>query len=241
MEIVKKQHVFPAKSIARFYDSNGAVEVNLFRQSKVIRTTSKDQLFTVRRIWDQSAEQGFGLSIENKFQNLTDYVIQTKDYLLPPEANQLVTNFYVLWRSRSVITEKDFLLAPNVKIIDVQGVGLSDFEKNEIELNHGFYVNEDQTLPMRFQRGMVIKGTIDMFFDRNPSLRWYVCRSRKVEFTVPDVPSKYLIIPITPHICYSCEINYENLTKAQMTDFNLNSITRSKNYYFGRNLAKALY
>lgn len=241
MEIVKKQHVFPAKSISRFYDSSGAVEINLIRQSKIIKTTAKDQLFTVRSVWDQSAEQGFGLAIENKFQNLTDYVIQTNDYLLPPEANQLVTNFYVLWRSRSVITEKDSLLAPNVKITGVPGVGLSDAERNKIELNHGIYVNEDQTLPMRFQRSMVIKGAIDTFFDRNPDLRWYVCRSRKIEFIVPDTPSKYLIIPITPHICYSCGINYENLTEAQMADFNFNSITRSKNYYFGRNLAKVFY
>lgn len=241
MEIVKKQHVFPAKSIARFYDSNGAVEVNLIRQSKIIRTTSKDQLFTVRRIWDQSAEQGFGLSIENKFQNLTDYVIQSKSYLLPPEANQLITNFYVLWHSRSVITEKDSLLAPNIKITDVPGVGLSDLERQKIELNHGFYVNEDQTLPMRFQRSMVIKGAIDMFFNRNPNLRWHVCRSNKVEFIVPDTPSKDIIIPIAPHICYSCEINYRNITEAHMAELNFNAIARSKNYYFGRALARVFY
>lgn len=245
MEIVKKQHIFPAKSISRFYDSNGAVEVNLIPQlkifkTKILKTKSKDQIFTVNRAWDQKSEQGYGLKIEHSFQNLTDSVLKDEIFVLPPEANALITKFYMLWYSRSVITEQDLHLASNIKITDLQGVGLSDLEKEQIELDHGLYVNHDQTLPMHFQRGMVIKGTIDSFFDRNPNLKWYVCKSSALEFIVPDIPSKDIIIPISPSICYSCGVNFGDVTIEKMIELNRNAIVGSKNYYFGRSLARTL-
>lgn len=241
MEIVKNQHVFPAKSISRFYDSNGSVELNLFSRSKIFRTTSKDQLFTVKRIWDQYSEQGYGRELERRFQELTDFIIEAKEFSLPPEANQLLTNFYMLWYSRSVITEKDFLLAPEIKISNLPGVGLTDLERQKIELNHGMYVNDDQTLPMHFQRGMVIKGAIEILFDRNPGLKWYICKSRKLEFIVSDSPRQDLIIPISPHLCYSCHLDYGCMSDSFMRFINLKTIFRARKYYFSRSLSKCIY
>ena len=241
MEIVKKQHIFPARSISRFYNSTGSVEVNLIAHSKVLRTTNRDQLFTERQIWDQHSEQGYGREIERSYQKLTDFVVETKEANLPPEANQVLTSFYMLWYSRSVITEKDSLLAKDIKITDLPGVGLNDLERNRIELNHGMYVNEDQTLPIRFQRGMVIKGAIERFYDRNPNLKWHICKSRKLEFIVSDSPRQDLIIPISPHLCYSCHINYGCMSDGLMRFINLNAIFRSRNYYFSRSLSKCIF
>lgn len=238
MEIVKKQHVFPAKSISRFHDENEVVEVNLISQSKILKRKSKDKIFTVNRVWDQKSENGYGLKIENSFQNLTDSVLKEDIFVLSSEANALITEFYMLWYSRSVVT--DLHLAPNIRLTDVQGVGLSDVEKEKIELDHGIYVNHDQTLPMHFQRGMVIKEAIHSFFDRNPNLKWYVCKSRELEFIVPDIPSQDIIIPVSPTVCYSCGVNFGNITTEKMIELNLNAIAGAKNYYFGRTLSRTL-
>ena len=49
-ELTICQHTFPAKSIARFTNKSGIVEVKLIVESKNIKLKPKDMLFCARRI-----------------------------------------------------------------------------------------------------------------------------------------------------------------------------------------------
>ena len=76
--LVKNQHVFPAKSIERFCGSNGHVQVRRLKGGDAFLQGPKSNVFCVKRIWDQRSEQGYGKSIEDRFQYLIENELANK-------------------------------------------------------------------------------------------------------------------------------------------------------------------
>lgn len=233
-QLVKNQHVFPAKSISRFHDSKGTVEVNLITHKKLIRLDSRNNIFCVKRVWDQRAEQGYGLQIEDRFQSLVEYHLKNPRLYLLPFENQIVSEFYALWQFRSTIDSFEGVHIS--RETDEPSKELPSEEKLNAELKHVIYENPDGSIPIHFQRGLAMQIAINHFISRHKNLSWVLCKSMGLEFIVTDNPGGDTTIPITPNFCYMANHIKNYLTNDEVRLINLSAIFRTKNYYFDRDL-----
>ncbi len=237
--IIINQHTFPAKSIERFTDTNGCVQVFRIPSGTLFPAKPANNIFSRRQIWDQRAEQGYGKSIEDKFQALVEYVIVNNVKTLPLDAHRTVGEFYALWRLRCTIDEYDHLIGK--KIAGLSGSKLTNEEKLNLELKHAMYTEPDGSVPKRFTRGLVMQQGIDIFMARNGHLRWFISTSGHLEFLISDNPEGEFIIPITPRSCFILGFDVPKLSPDQVRELNLNAIFRSKRYYFAKSLQKCIY
>jgi hypothetical protein len=232
--LVDNQHVLPAKSIERFCNSQGHVQVRRHKSDNSFPASPKNNIFCVKRVWDQRSEQGYGKNIEDKFQSLIQYVLHNNFGHLPPEGHKIASEFYTLWCLRSKIESYDELAEGNV--VGVTGSKLTDEQKKNIELRHSIYIEEGGVVPKHFIRGLTMQMAIDQFLDRNPNLKWSICNSNSLDFVVSDNPEGDFIIPVTPKTCLICGFDNTLFNYQQILNINLKAIARSKEYYFAYNL-----
>lgn len=232
--LVKKQHVLPAKSISRFCSTKGLVWVQLLAHGKSFEAAPNNNAFTVSRLWDQRAEQGYGLKIEDRFQSIAESIVNTKKYTGCKILNQRITEFYALWLVRAHAD-----IWKNMGSSDQSR--LTFLQKENAELKHASYINEDDSLPARFLVGGLMQREIDFFVDQQSSLAWSLCESECVEFVVADRPCLNFVIPISPNFCLSGVHSGGVLLDEKVREINLQSIMNSKKYYFARDLKKSLY
>lgn len=238
-QLVKKQHVLPKKSIARFCNEKGVVQAHRIHDEVTFPAAPKNEMFCVHRIWDQRAEQGYGKKVEDRFQSLVERVLASGLRTISEEENETVSRFYALWYFRSIIQKYDEAMPGAV--LDFAGSKLTPEDKLTLELKHYFYIDEDGLVPMHFKRGIAMQMAIDSFIMRNSRLKWFVSESRSLEFVVSDNPEGEFIIPLTPSLCFICYFNVPFLSLEKMKGINLRAIMRSKTYYFAKNLSKVLY
>ncbi len=100
-QLTIKQHCFPKKSIERFCNENGVVEVYLIDKNKTVLMKPDNEIFCARRVWDQRAEALFMQGIENAYQDVVSQ-LEVEDWSrrLGIEENQTVTDMYSLWHVR---------------------------------------------------------------------------------------------------------------------------------------------
>ena len=97
-----KQHIFPVKSIQRFCDDQGYIQIYNFAANKKHKIKPDDQIFCARRSWDQRAETGYMKQIEGEFQEIAERVLMNQMDHDFDETDKLKLNeFYALWRLRS--------------------------------------------------------------------------------------------------------------------------------------------
>lgn len=235
---MKNQHVLPAKSIERFSNKKGHVQVRRLKSVNTFSTGLKNNIFCVERIWDQRSEQGYGKRIEDRFQSLIEYSLNHQLMHLPPEGHEIASEFYALWCLRSKIESYDEQAEGN--LVGVTGSKLTDEQKKNLELKHAIYIEEGGVVPKRFKRGLTMQMAIDQFITRNPGLTWSICNSNSLEFVVSDNPEGEFIIPITPKKCLICGFSITIFSQKQMLNLNLKAIARSKEYYFARDLGACI-
>lgn len=233
--LVINQHVFPSKSIGRFCDQTGNVQVFRIKSKNLFLAKPENKIFCVQQVWDQSSEQGYGKKIEDKFQKLVGHILSKKSAQLPLEGNRIVTEFYALWCFRSNIQSYDNLAEGN--LVGVKCNSLTDEQKKNIELRHAIYIEEGGVIPKRFKRGLTIQVSIDSFYLRNSGLKWTICHSNELDLLVSDNPNGEFIVPITKSMCLICGLDVTSINKQQAMELNLNAIKRSKEYYFSNKLS----
>ncbi len=92
--------MYPARSIERFADAAGTVEVWLRRDDETFRASPDNPLFCARRTWDQRAESGSLKAIEDEFQILADR-IANGGARLTAEESLAASKFFILWQVRA--------------------------------------------------------------------------------------------------------------------------------------------
>jgi hypothetical protein len=98
--LVVNQHIFPRKSIARFTNEDGMVEVfHKGRQKKLILQPSNN-LFCAKWSWDQRSEIGYMKRIEDDFQSLVSKILENGNLTLCEEDNRVALSFLALWELR---------------------------------------------------------------------------------------------------------------------------------------------
>lgn len=239
LELVKNQHVLPYKSIARFCNDKGVVEVHRIQGNNTFVANPKNKMFCVNRLWDQRSEQGYGKRIEDNYQCLVEKVLATNFRVISRTDCETISKFYAIWIFRSSIERYDALSSGN--LVGVAGDSLTSEQKLSVELNHAIYIEEGGVVPMHFKRGITMQMAIDSFILRNPNLQWFISESKDLEFIVSDNPEGDFIIPFTPNFCFICAFNAPFLSLEQVRGINLRAILRSKSYYFAKKLSGTLY
>ena len=123
-------------SITRFTAEDERVDVRLIGQQKTVRLKPDHPVFCARRVWDQKAESGFMLNIENRYQDLAHDISRGNvTRRLKPYEQLVVTDMYALWNIRWHYSSRPL---PNQQLLGVIGLA-RQYSKDEIELleKHG--------------------------------------------------------------------------------------------------------
>lgn len=228
------QHVFPKKSIDRFADGKGLVQ--LFRKggSKAIAVNSSNGLFCAKRVWDQSTETGIGKNVEDRFQRLVQSILVRSLTVIGHLEKVVVEDFFSLWRARQKFrTEglEDFMLE------GIHGDSLSKDEQERLEHMHVLYCR-DGVMPGRFAAGIHVFGYMDTFRRENQHMHWGIVRAGEGEFIVPDCFQDMMMVPLSPKLMLVADQPNSTLTRSEVAVVNQTAIDRSTDYFFARNLSQ---
>lgn len=97
------QHVFPASAIKRFGSGPELrVHVHKLNFNRRKRYVPSAELFCALRAWDQTTEHARSRITETAYEALADGIASGAVQHLTPEQDQIVTDFYGLWKARYV-------------------------------------------------------------------------------------------------------------------------------------------
>jgi hypothetical protein len=228
-----QQHVFPLRSLRRFCNSLGLLEVQRKGTPEIIRLKPDHPLFCARRAWDQRAETGFMKRIEDDFQPLADRVAHGQGSL-GAEERKIVTRFYALWRLRaqhrsSPLQDRDGAgVAPELLTIDQQ---------ENLEKNGYLFVGPDGKFAGRMLAGLYIQRGVDFWEYQLRGESWGVARARHGEFVVPDDFGSTPIVPVTPKVCLIAGAGDMGLVTHGVRDMNLTAQSSHGEYMLARAFA----
>ena len=228
-----KQHVFPKKSIDRFSDENGLVQLFRADGTKVIRASSTNSLFCAKRVWDQSTEAGIGKTIEDQFQRLVNSILAGTSSVIGYFEKEAVEDFFSLWRTRQKFRAEgleDFNLG------GVEGDSLTKDQQEILERKHYIFCR-DGVMPGRFAAGLHVFGYMNAFRHDNQHTQWGIVRAGEGEFIVPDCFQDMMIVPVSPKLMIIADQPNSTLTRSEVAVINQTAIDRSTDYYFARRLS----
>lgn len=237
--LVQRQHVFPRKSIERFYGSDGRVSVLRLGQTPGrLRVTAEHEMFCAKRAWDQRAESGYMAQIEKRFQRVADLVLYGDRRWLALE-NDTVTVFYALWKNRAHYG------ANPVPAVLMKGVmpdnGLTKDKKELLESKHYLFIDENGMMGSRPLTGMNIQRAIDYTCLQLKGMRWCVAEAERGagEFLVPDTPQA-LYVPLSPTVALLGGLDMPRVDANTMRFFNLSAISGAERYAFARDFSRCV-
>ena len=236
-ELTIKQHVFPVYSIKRFLNNNNLVELMSKFSKKIIPCIPTDQIFCAIRCWDQRAEDGYMQSIEAKFQNLADNIIDNKIICIRPEEKEVVDDFYGLWNIREQFRNQPIKDQKIKGITDVVSKFTVD-EQEVLEKNHITFVKPNLTFSGRDLTGGQIQLRLFAARKQLANTAWGILRAMKGEFIVPDNFFNAHIVPLNPTICLYSEGPNRVIFESDIRKINKLAIESSRNYFFARDLSK---
>lgn len=232
-KLTTDQHVFPKKSISRFSDDYGLVQVCSYRAGKVLRVKPGNSLFCARRVWDQRTEAGIGKHIEDNFQQLARGILRGQVTGIGYLEKKAVEEFFSLWRTRQKFL-RDGL--PDLRMNGFSGDSLTKDQQEIVESKHAIFFNEG-VMPGRFAAGIHVFGYMNAFRQSNSHMKWGIIRAGEGEFIVPDCFEDMMVVPVSPKLCIVADQDNSTLTRSEVAALNQVAIDRSTNYYYARNLA----
>lgn len=228
------QHVWPRRSIERFVDAAGKVTLFDRSRNKVRKAAPNDDIFRVKRVWDQRAEAGFMKSIEDDFQSLADEIIAGKVNSLDQKQKLTADAFYALWRARA-----DHRVAgDDHRLKGVIPPQWTKDQQEEFEKHGMWFVREDGMMPDRFLRGFLIQRDIDVIVDDLARAQWGILRANQGNLIVPDHPGATPIIPLTPTLCLCWGQATANVGWRHVAVINRYFNAVSHHHLFGRDLSQ---
>lgn len=236
-QLTIKQHILPARSIARFLDASGRVSVFNKKAGKIIQAKPDDQIFCAKRIWDQRAESGYMKKIEDRFQSLADSILEGNQNNIGPLENRIITDMFVLWnirahRNRNPIKDKKI---ENALAISRE---LSKNEQEILESKHVGFIKPDYTMPGRSLAGLNIQMNIDIARESMRDAQWGVLTAKDGEFIVPDNFSNARVLPLTPKHCLVSERDNDVISFQEVQHINRMALANNLDFWFARDVSK---
>lgn len=235
-QLTVNQHCFPRACIARFCDHTGTVAIKTLSDGVLKRAKPTAKIFCAKRTWDQRAESGYMLNIENNYRALAERVITSGHLSLSSEDSKIVSAMYYLWTLRIQLRDSpldDCLLDG----VDAVAVVLSKDQIEMCEKAKISSVRPDFTLPGRQIAGARLQIELNRKLRNLKGTNWHLRQSLSQEFIVPDRSPARMILPLCPTLCFYHEnesaIHNQTIDVAEM---NRIAISDSAEYYFARNL-----
>ena len=239
-QLTINQHCFPKKSIERFCNKNGVVEVFLIRESKIVSLKPDDAIFCARRVWDQRAESAFMHGIENAYQALVSK-LEVEDWSRPLsiEENQIVSDMYSLWHIRCCWKNKYIDDQELLGMLPARPAYSQD--DREVLEKSNMMTSTDRgaraVLPGRHIAGILVQNDYSRVRNALRGYSWGIVESECGEFIAPDKSSIGLCLPVTPTIYFfGGQDDRCVVTKPELRHMNAVLRLGSEQYYFGRNL-----
>ena len=228
------QHTFPSKSIAKFVNSDGRVQIHMQPAGLIRRAKPTDKIFCARRAWDYGAEVGFIKSLEDRFQQLAKLIIDGRVSAFDAEQTHVISSFYVLWAVRAEIRDR-----PGKDAV-VHGVlpGRERSKDEEEGLEKvGVAFQRGITIPARLVNGMRVRVLVDRYLHEvNFSASWGIVRASGGEFVVPDWPV-HAFIPINPTLAVANPAINQMLDRDTVELVNKQQRLASRRYFFARDFS----
>jgi hypothetical protein len=234
-QLVINQHMFPAKSITRFADSCGRVQLQMKADKLVRRAKPSDSIFCARRAWDHASEVRFIKKIEDNFQCLADLIIDGRVLKFDEQQKHIISSFYVLWMARAEIRDqpqKDAVLPGSWP-----SYGFSkDQEEGREKAGYSFF--RGNVFPARMISGAAVHVRVGRYLRLvNPTANWGIVQASGGEFVVPDWPL-HAFVPITPSLALvNQEAINQRLDRAAVGLVNEQLRSASRRYFFARDFA----
>lgn len=155
-QITKKQHCFPASCIRRFCGSDGDVQVMLLPHRKERSAKPDAKVFCAARAWDERAEHGFMIKIEDEYRKLAENVLSNTSINLDAKQQIVVTEMFALWNVRTHWKKQpadDQMIDDAISV----SVDLTKDEQEKLEKNGITAVRPDLTIPGRSFTGIGIQ------------------------------------------------------------------------------------
>jgi len=231
------QHIMPKRSIQRFGDPNGWVNLHRIQENQDLQLQSDNPIFCAKRVWNQKAEEN-SIRIETAFQQVADLIVTNKVGTLTKDMHFSVTEMYLLWRVRFLYASRP-LPDQKIKMFSHERK-LSKDDQEQLEKNHILFVNQDGTLAGRDLTGILLRRDMDIALRAGAGdMRWGVVRTEPgLEFLCPDATINQPIIPVSPNVCLISGLPDGIAPPASIGNINQTLIYEARNYWFAREPAK---
>lgn len=230
-QLVVSQHIFPAKSISRFTNTNNIVSLRDKKHQVERLAKPNDPIFCAKRSWDQRAEKGYMLQIENDFQNLIDRILDNNVCEIGNDEKNIINYFYALWFMRS---RHRYLEEQETQMKGVSGHNWTQEQEEIFEKKGCAFTREGGKVPARVINGIRLQVVIDSYTVNDLSNSdWGIIQAQEGEFVVPDITS-HMIIPLTPTVCLVSPSQNGIIIKSNVAEINRALVSTSQEYYFAR-------
>lgn len=200
-KLTRDQHVIPVATLIRFAGSDGLVEVHL-RDGRIEQVPTKNQIFSVDRLWDERAEAGYMRSVEDDFQALVDALEAKRLGPLSPLEHRITTRFWSLWTWRNHFIDFPARLQP---LRGIEPDKLSKDQREIIESKWCAFIAEDRTLSPRVVTGNQIETLILRDETQYGNLHWGILRACEPHLILPDRPGSVMLIPASPRLLLAAD------------------------------------
>jgi len=235
-ELTIRQHVIPARSLKRFSNLNGFVQVSLEGGNKTLSLKPSNDFFTLARVWDQRAESGWMKKIEDQFQPLADDILSGRLESIVGEQIRTVAYFFSLWHWRS---RQAAQIAQDVQLHNAGGASLTKDEEEKLEKRHILFSRSGGRMPARFLTGLQLQKFTDQYTHQIKDWTWGIIHAPYGEFLMPDVPS-HNILPISPKVVIAANHSNGIIRKENLKNINISLMVYTWNYFVARDVKTAV-
>jgi len=228
-----RQHIFPAKSIARFCDKSGGVEVCFKTRGLQRKLRPNNAPFVVKQYWDAKAEESFK-GIEDSFQAMIERINPNGFVKLYALENEVSLRMYSSWYARAHFDK------PTDQLINgVIGPSrdLSIDVRERLEKAGLLTLSSDCIVSGRQLSWNYLLQYMDVLEEKFKGKTWGLLTAACGEFLVPDMPPNNMItLPVTPRHLLLMDHPNQTIPEFAVKEINNRFIAGSKNYYFARTL-----
>jgi hypothetical protein len=231
-QLTVDQHIFPARSIQRFYGPSGRVQVFDRTSSKSFPTVARNPIFCAQRVWHQWAESGFMRDIESRFQLVASAIVSGKIRHITPFESSAITRMYALWLSRYRFQKND---GPDPVIKGVHPERDLTIDSQEILESKGIiFARPDGTVPMRHLVGVNLQWQVDDLTHRLRQKSWGIVHAGDGEFLVPDNFGNFPFLPLSPTTILVYAKENTTLRHTDIASINYVALMSAGRYVFAR-------
>ena len=232
-----RQHVIPARSLGRFTNIDGFVQVSTANAiNNVLSLKPSNKFFTLARVWDQRSESGWMKQIEDSFQTLVDDILSKRIVSVAGENIATVAYFFSLWYWRS---RQEPQIETELQFKGITGSSLTHEEEEQLEKRYIMFARLGGRVPARFLTGLNLQKQTDEYAHSIKDWTWGIIQAKSGEFLMPDVPN-YGFLPISPKVLLAANHPNGMILKTHLKKINIALLSYTWKYFIARNIGTAM-